>query len=74
MATKQRRLKIQPGFIWLAVLLTFLWLSANSSFAPEALATGALISAVLAYVFTRKRLQYWPVFFDQGLMGETICS
>lgn len=55
MATKQRRLKIQPGFVWLAVLLTFLWFAANSSFAPEALVTGALISAVLAYVFTRKR-------------------
>jgi multicomponent Na+:H+ antiporter subunit E len=43
------------GFIWLAVLLTFLWFAANSSSAPEALMTGALISAVLAYAFTRKR-------------------
>ena len=54
MATKQRRRKIQPGFVWLAVLLTFLWFAANSSFALEALATGALISASLAYLFTRK--------------------
>lgn len=43
------------GFIWLAVLLTFLWFAANSSSAPEALMTGALISTVLAYAFTRKR-------------------
>ncbi len=55
MATKQHRLKIQPGFVWLALLLTFLWFAANSSLALEALATGALISAVLAYIFTRKR-------------------
>ena len=55
MATKQHRLKIQPGFVWLAVLLTFLWFAANSSFALEASVTGALISAVLAYMFTRKR-------------------
>ena len=54
MATKQRRLKIPRGFVWLAVLLTFLWFAANSSSALEALMTGALISAVLAYMFTRK--------------------
>jgi multicomponent Na+:H+ antiporter subunit E len=55
MATKQRQLKMPRGFIWLAALLTFLWFAANSSFAFEALVTGALISAVLAYMFTRKR-------------------
>lgn len=55
MATKQRRLKMPRGFVWLAVLLTFLWFAANSSSALEALATGALISAFLAYMFTRKR-------------------
>ena len=54
MATKQRRRKIRRGFVWLAALLTFLWFAANSSFAPEALATGVLISASLAYLFTRK--------------------
>jgi len=43
------------GFVWLTALLTFLWFAANSSVAPEALVTGALISAVLAYMFTRKR-------------------
>lgn len=55
MATRQRRLKMPRGFVWLAVLLTFLWFAANSSIAPEALVTGALIATVLAYMFTRKR-------------------
>lgn len=55
MTTRHRRLKMPGGFIWLAALLTFLWFAANSSFALEALVTGALISTVLAYVFTRKR-------------------
>ena len=40
------------GFIWLWALLTFLWFAANSSLAPESIATGALISAALAYYFT----------------------
>jgi multicomponent Na+:H+ antiporter subunit E len=53
-ATKRRRLKIPEGSVWLALLLTFLWFAANSSFALEALVTGASISAVLAYLFTRK--------------------
>ena len=35
------------------MLLTFLWFAANSSVAIEALVTGTLISAVLAYIFTR---------------------
>jgi multicomponent Na+:H+ antiporter subunit E len=39
---------------WLWVLLTFLWIAANSSFAIESVASGALISAALAYIFTRK--------------------
>lgn len=42
------------GFIWLTALLAFLWFAANSSLALEALATGILISAVLAYMFTRR--------------------
>jgi multicomponent Na+:H+ antiporter subunit E len=41
------------GFFWLWVLLTFLWFAANSSLAPESIATGAVISAALAYLFTR---------------------
>ena len=55
MPTKQRQREMPRGFAWLAVLLTFLWFAANSSSAPEALVTGALVSAVLAYAFTRKR-------------------
>ena len=41
-------------FFWLWALLTFLWVAANSSFALESVASGALISAGLAYVFTKK--------------------
>jgi multicomponent Na+:H+ antiporter subunit E len=41
------------GFFWLWLLLTFIWFAANSSLAPESIATGAFISAVLAYLFTR---------------------
>ena len=41
-------------FFWLWVLLTFLWIAANSSFAIESVASGALISAALAYIFTQK--------------------
>jgi multicomponent Na+:H+ antiporter subunit E len=55
MATKQRRLKIRSDSLWLTALLTFLWFAANSSYAFETLATGAMISAILAYLFTRKR-------------------
>jgi multicomponent Na+:H+ antiporter subunit E len=54
MAPNQPESKLPGGFIWLWVLLTFLWFAANSSFAVESLATGALISVVLAYMFTRK--------------------
>ena len=41
-------------FFWLWVLLTFIWVAANSSFAIESVASGALISAALAYIFTQK--------------------
>jgi len=41
------------GFVSLWLLLTFIWIAANSSIAIESVVTGALISAVLAYVFTR---------------------
>ena len=53
MAVDCRASKAASGFFWLWILLTFIWFAANSSFAPEALTTGAFISAVLAYVFTR---------------------
>lgn len=41
------------GFLSLWILLTFLWFAANSSLAIESLATGVLISAILAYAFVR---------------------
>ena len=37
--------------LWL--LLTVIWFAANSSLAPESIATGALISAGLTFVFIR---------------------
>ncbi len=48
------RLRRAEAFFWLWLLLTFLWTAANSSLAVESVATGALISAVLASIFTRK--------------------
>jgi multicomponent Na+:H+ antiporter subunit E len=64
MATKQRRLKRPSGSIWLAALLTSLWFAANSSFAFEALATGALISTSLAFLFTRKPSAWRDIRFS----------
>jgi multicomponent Na+:H+ antiporter subunit E len=42
------------GFFWLWLLLTFLWIAANSSLAVESVASGVLISAALAFLFTQK--------------------
>jgi multicomponent Na+:H+ antiporter subunit E len=42
------------GFVSLWLLLIFIWIAANSSVAIESVATGALISAALAYIFTRR--------------------
>jgi multicomponent Na+:H+ antiporter subunit E len=42
------------GFFWLWLLLTFVWIAISSSLAIESVATGALISAALAYLFARK--------------------
>jgi multicomponent Na+:H+ antiporter subunit E len=53
MASNQPALTVSNGFIWLSTLLTFLWFAVNLSLAVEVLATGALISSVLAYMFTR---------------------
>jgi multicomponent Na+:H+ antiporter subunit E len=54
MVVNRHASKAAGGFVWLWILLTFLWFAANSSYAFEALLTGALISAVLARMFTRK--------------------
>src|SRR5262249_7725296 len=48
------RAKGANGCVWLWMLLTFIWFAANSSLALESIVTGALISAVLAYVLTRE--------------------
>jgi multicomponent Na+:H+ antiporter subunit E len=45
--------RIPKGFFPLWLLLTFIWIAANSSLAPESVITGALIAAALAFVFTR---------------------
>jgi multicomponent Na+:H+ antiporter subunit E len=44
----------QSGFFWLWLLLTFVWIAISSSLDIESVATGALISAALAYMFARK--------------------
>ena len=47
-------LKPSQGFVSLWLLLTFVWTAISSSFAIESLATGALISAALAFVLSQK--------------------
>lgn len=54
MAPNQSAGRRPSGFLWLSVLLTFIWCAANSSSAISVIATGAIISVVLAYVFARK--------------------
>lgn len=46
--------RIPKGFFALWLLLTFIWIAANSSLAPESVVTGALISAALAFIFARQ--------------------
>ena len=46
--------KAPDGFFWLWALLTFVWIAVSSSFAIESMITGALIAAVLAYMFARR--------------------
>ena len=46
-------LKPSGGFFWLWIFLTFVWIAISSSLAVESVVTGALISAALAYTFTR---------------------
>lgn len=46
--------KRSGGFFPLWILLTVVWVAANSSFAPESVVTGALIAAMLSYIFVRQ--------------------
>lgn len=58
------------GFLSLWILLTFLWFAANSSLAVESLATGVLISAILAYAFTRTfRIWHYVQLSPKRLLG-----
>jgi multicomponent Na+:H+ antiporter subunit E len=57
-------LRKSEHFFWLWVLLTLLWIAANSSFAVESVASGALISAALAYIFTQKTNVWQGVRFS----------
>lgn len=64
MPPSQSASKFPGGYFWLFALLTFLWFAANSSVAPEALATGALISAVFGYLFARKFSVWQDIHFS----------
>jgi multicomponent Na+:H+ antiporter subunit E len=46
--------------LWLWLLLTVIWFAANSSLAIESILTGAVISAVMAFVFVR----HFPAWAD----------
>jgi multicomponent Na+:H+ antiporter subunit E len=46
--------RLPDGCIWLWLLLTFVWVAANSSIAIDSVATGALISAALACIFSTR--------------------
>lgn len=54
----------RDSFFLLWLLLAAIWFAANSSLAPEALATGALISAALAFVFIRSFPAWQDVRFS----------
>ena len=64
MALDRHTWKPAGGFVWLWILLTFIWFAANSSLAPELIATGALIAAVLAYLLSRKSSVWRDVRFS----------
>jgi len=72
MAPHRPGFKMPSDFFWLWFLLTFVWVAANSSFAIEALATGALISAVLAYLYTRKSGAWKDVRFSPSRLCHFI--
>jgi multicomponent Na+:H+ antiporter subunit E len=65
-------MKISNGFFSLWALLTFIWFAANSSLAIESLATGALISAVLAYIFARNSDAWRDIRFSPSRLYHFI--
>jgi multicomponent Na+:H+ antiporter subunit E len=64
MGPDHNRANAAGAFVWLWILLTFIWFAANSSLAPESLLTGVLISAVLAYLLTRRSSAWRDVRFS----------
>lgn len=60
MASDHPGSKRPAGFLWLWLLLTVIWFAANSSLAIESILTGALISAVLSWIFVR----HFPAWSD----------
>jgi multicomponent Na+:H+ antiporter subunit E len=64
MAPDRPKSRKPAGFLWLWLLLTFVWVAANSSLAIESVATGALISAALAWLLTRSFPAWGDVRFS----------
>jgi multicomponent Na+:H+ antiporter subunit E len=54
------------GFVSLWLLLTFIWCAANSSFSIAPIVTGVLISAALAFVFTKNSDVWHDVAISPG--------
>jgi multicomponent Na+:H+ antiporter subunit E len=65
-------LKSPKGIFWLWVLLSCLWIAANSSLAIESVAAGALISAILAYLFTQKTDIWQDIHFTPSRLYHFI--
>jgi multicomponent Na+:H+ antiporter subunit E len=59
MASTSSRANRTGGILCLWLLLTFIWIAANSSLAVESVLTGALIAAALASIFARQS-DVWP--------------
>jgi multicomponent Na+:H+ antiporter subunit E len=72
MAPDHHQAKAANGFVWLWMLLTFIWFAANSSLAPDSIVTGALISAVLAYLLTRKSDAWRDIRFSPARLYHFI--
>jgi multicomponent Na+:H+ antiporter subunit E len=72
MAPDHHQAKATNGFVWLWILLTFIWFAANSSLAPESIVTGALISAMLAFFFTRKSDAWRDIRFSPARLYHFI--
>jgi multicomponent Na+:H+ antiporter subunit E len=65
-------LRESEHFFWLWALLTFLWIAANSSLAMESVASGALISAALAYIFAQKTNVWQGIRFSPSRFSHFI--